>query len=76
MKTDTVAYSDLATLSRVTSRKRPRRTDSMDNAALAGAHSDANAAEDRATDADTPFVPEDASPGETGIPCVHAHMCI
>ena len=70
MKTDTADYSDLATLSRATSRKRARRTDSMDHAALAGAGDDVNAAEHRATDADMPFEPEDASPGEKGIPCV------
>ena len=65
MKIDTSDYGEGAALVRTTSRKRPLRTDSMQEGAVQGntGVSSANGLESRATDAGTPFLPEGASPG-------------
>ena len=69
MKIDTSDYGEGTPLVRTTSRKRPLRTDSMQEGAVQGntGVTSANGLESRATDAGTPFLPEDASPGVNGI---------
>ena len=65
MKIDSSDYGEGATLVRTTSRKRPLRTDSMQEGAVQGTAglSTANGLESRATDAGTPLLPEGVSPG-------------
>ena len=65
MKIDASDYGEGASLVRTTSRKRPLRTDSMQEGAVQGntAVTSANGLESRATDAGTPFLPEGVSPG-------------
>lgn len=80
LKIDASDYGEGVTLGRPTSRKRPLRTDSMQEGAVPGnaGASSANRLESRPTDAGTPFLPEGVSPGVNahGISCWRFNCCL